>query len=157
MFMRSYTSPRPLADEWDWQLSGTCRDTDPALFYDDTNERGSRRAKRESSAKLVCARCPVVQRCLVHAIQTDSRAVHPSRVGFVGSKAVGGAVARNRVRRRLRAQVATLLSAAPSGLDIVVRAQPAAAQADSPALAAELDRLLTVVRSRLRSTGRVES
>ncbi|MDV6277659.1 WhiB family transcriptional regulator [Rhodococcus erythropolis] len=70
MFMRSYTSPRPLADEWDWQLSGTCRDTDPALFYDDTNERGSRRAKRESSAKLVCARCPVVQRCLVHAIQT---------------------------------------------------------------------------------------
>ncbi len=57
MFMRSYTSPRPLADEWDWQLSGTCRDTDPALFYDDTNERGSRRAKRESSAKLVCARC----------------------------------------------------------------------------------------------------
>ncbi|WOI90139.1 WhiB family transcriptional regulator [Rhodococcus qingshengii] len=62
--------PRPLADEWDWQLSGTCRDTDPALFYDDTNERGSRRAKRESSAKLVCARCPVVQRCLVHAIQT---------------------------------------------------------------------------------------
>lgn len=37
MFMRSYTSPRPLADEWDWQLSGTCRDTDPALFYDDTN------------------------------------------------------------------------------------------------------------------------
>ncbi len=29
MFMRSYTSPRPLADEWDWQLSGTCRDTDP--------------------------------------------------------------------------------------------------------------------------------
>ena len=94
---------------------------------------------------------------VVHAIQTDSRAVHPSRVGFVVSKAVGGAVARNRVRRRLRAQVATLLSAAPSGLDIVVRAQPAAAQADSPALAAELDRLLTVVRSRLRSTGRVES
>ena len=86
---------------------------------------------------------------VVHATQTDSRTVRPSRVGFVVSKAVGGAVARNRVKRRLRAQVARLLPQLPKGVDIVVRAQPAAAQASSPALASELERLLSAVAARL--------
>ncbi len=54
-----------------------------------------------------------------------------SRVGFVVSKAVGGAVVRNRVKRRLRHLVATELSRTPSGpgesaRDYVVRALPAA-------------------------------
>lgn len=52
-----------------------------------------------------------------------------SRVGFVVSKAVGGAVVRNRVERRLRHLVATELVGAPVGLDVVVRALPAAATA----------------------------
>lgn len=51
-------------------------------------------------------------------------------VGFVVSKAVGNAVVRNRVKRRLRHLVATELSARPSlpnGTSVVVRALPAAA------------------------------
>ena len=50
-----------------------------------------------------------------------------SRVGFVVSKAVGGAVVRNRVKRRLRHLVAQQLVTAPTGRDVVVRALPAAA------------------------------
>ena len=50
-----------------------------------------------------------------------------SRVGFVVSKAVGGAVVRNRVKRRLRHLAAQQLAGAPVARDLVVRALPAAA------------------------------
>ena len=67
---------------------------------------------------------------MVHATQTDARAGHPPRVGFVVSKAVGGAVVRNRTKRRLRALVADRLPGIPTGLDLVVRANPPAADGD---------------------------
>ena len=51
----------------------------------------------------------------------------PSRAGFVVSRAVGNAVTRNRVKRRLRHLVAGSLPAAPVNLDVVVRALPPAA------------------------------
>ena len=54
-----------------------------------------------------------------------------SRVGLVVSKAVGNAVARTQVKRRLRAQMAALLPLIEPGTDIVIRANPAAAQASS--------------------------
>jgi ribonuclease P protein component len=66
----------------------------------------------------------------------------PTRVGFVVSKAVGGAVVRTRVKRRLRAQVADRLRSLPAGSLVVVRAQPPAAAAASADLAAALDRTL---------------
>jgi ribonuclease P protein component len=59
----------------------------------------------------------------VHAVTgTGSQ----SRVGFVVSKAVGGAVVRNRVKRRLRHLVALELTGSAAAHDIVVRALPAA-------------------------------
>lgn len=48
-----------------------------------------------------------------------------TRVGFVVSKAVGNAVVRNRVKRRLRHATRNL--EVPGGADVVVRALPAAA------------------------------
>ncbi|MEL4504844.1 ribonuclease P protein component [Luteococcus sp. H138] len=60
---------------------------------------------------------------VVHATTTNSP---PSRVGFVVSKAVGNAVTRNRVKRRLRHLVLPLLADSP-GVFVVVRALPAAA------------------------------
>ncbi len=48
------------------------------------------------------------------------------RVGFVVSKAVGGAVRRNLVKRRLRHLAAAQLAVTPDGTDVVVRALPAA-------------------------------
>jgi ribonuclease P protein component len=66
----------------------------------------------------------------------------PTRVGFVVSRGVGGAVVRNRLRRRLRHLVRDRLAQLPSRSMIVVRATPAAATATTPDLAATLDRLL---------------
>ena len=50
-------------------------------------------------------------------------------VGFVVAKTVGGAVVRNRVRRRLRGVVVEQSDTLPDGVDLVVRALPAAASA----------------------------
>lgn len=58
----------------------------------------------------------------------------PSLSGFVVSKAVGNAVTRNRVKRRLRELVARTLHEHPTGVSIVVRALPPAASADWDAL-----------------------
>ena len=86
---------------------------------------------------------------VVHANQTDARAGLPPRVGFVVSKGVGSAVARNRTKRRLRAQMAARLGSIPAGTDLVVRANPLAAQANSSDLGAELDLLLGRALGRL--------
>ena len=86
---------------------------------------------------------------VVHANQTDPRAVRPPRVGFVVSKAVGGAVRRNLVKRRLRACMARLLGGLPPGVDIVVRAQPAAADVPSTVLRTDLERLMELVVERV--------
>lgn len=87
---------------------------------------------------------------VVHANVTDSRAGLPPRVGFVVSKAVGNAVVRNRTKRRLRAAIATRLDGIPAGVDVVVRAQPAAANATFAELS---DALIPLLH---RAIGRLE-
>jgi ribonuclease P protein component len=62
----------------------------------------------------------------VHVV---SRPDATCRAGFVVSKAVGGAVTRNRVKRRLRHMLAAQLADQTKGVDVVVRALPAAATA----------------------------
>ena len=86
---------------------------------------------------------------VVHANQTDARAGQPPRVGLVVSKGVGTAVVRNRTKRRLRALLAARIDRLPAGTDVVIRANPLAAQADSSILGAEVDRLLSRVLGRL--------
>jgi len=63
-----------------------------------------------------------------------------TRFGFVAGKVVGGAVVRNRVKRRLR-EAARALDVTP-GLDIVIGARKAAADADFHALTEALASLL---------------
>ena len=65
-----------------------------------------------------------------------------SLVGFVVSRSVGGAVTRNRVRRRLRHLVRERLDALPGNSLVVVRALPAAAEASYRDLGDDLDRCL---------------
>ena len=65
-----------------------------------------------------------------------------ARVGFIVAKAVGPAVIRNRVKRRLRHLMRARVGALGSGSHLVVRARPAAATASSTELAADLDRCL---------------
>jgi ribonuclease P protein component len=63
----------------------------------------------------------------------------PPRAGFIVSRAVGGAVVRNKVRRRLRELVRRRIGSLPAGTLLVVRANPRAATARQSDLAAELD------------------
>lgn len=71
------------------------------------------------------------------------------------SRAVGGAVVRNRVKRRLRALMADRLPTVPAQ-SVVVRALPAAAAADAARLGADLDAALTACsRAGRRTTSRL--
>jgi ribonuclease P protein component len=70
------------------------------------------------------------------------RPAQPAKVGFIVSRAVGTAVIRNRVKRRLRVVVREHLDALPAGSLFVVRANPAAATARQVDLAADLDLVL---------------
>jgi len=74
----------------------------------------------------------------------------PPRIGFVVSRAVGGAVVRNKVRRRLRHLARGYLQSLPEGSLLVVRANPRAATAGQADLAAELD---LVIETLLRRQG----
>ena len=64
------------------------------------------------------------------------------RVGFVVGAAVGPAVVRNQVRRRLRHLVRARLEVLPQAGAVVIRAQPAAAALSSAELGVELDKAL---------------
>jgi ribonuclease P protein component len=80
---------------------------------------------------------------VVHLELADpADAGRPRAAGFVVARAVGGAVDRNRVRRRLRHLVRSRLDRLPPGAHLVVRANPAASVASSAAMAAQLDRAL---------------
>ncbi|WP_078964786.1 ribonuclease P protein component [Streptomyces aureocirculatus] len=66
----------------------------------------------------------------------------PTRAGFVVSKAVGGAVVRNKVKRRLRHLMSDRVAELPPGSLVVVRALPGAGDADHAKLARDLDAAL---------------
>lgn len=65
-----------------------------------------------------------------------------SRFGFSIKKALGGAVVRNRIRRRLREMVRCRRLEIPAGWDIVIHPKTAVAKAPFAALTADLLRLL---------------
>ncbi|WP_029089738.1 ribonuclease P protein component [Brevibacterium album] len=77
-----------------------------------------------------------------------TRESHAPRVGFVVSKAVGNAVTRNRVKRRGRAWAAGRLADLEPGQLLVLRALPAAAEADWPQLTRSLEKALRQARRR---------
>jgi ribonuclease P protein component len=84
---------------------------------------------------------------VVHLHIDEPAHASAARAGFVVSKAVGNAVVRNKVRRRLRHLVRPLLGTLPAGSSLVVRALPPAATASFDTLRADLDSALTSARS----------
>ena len=74
-----------------------------------------------------------------------------ARVGFVIPRGVGGAVVRNRIRRRLRAALAIRLEAL-AGTDLVVVVRPGAGELGGPALIEHLGRCLDGLVGRAGTT-----
>jgi ribonuclease P protein component len=64
------------------------------------------------------------------------------RIGFVCGRAIGGAVERNRCRRRLKEAWRSARAHARGGFDIVMIARPEASAATLPALVEDLAALL---------------
>ena len=83
---------------------------------------------------------------VVHLLLEEPVRASTARAGFVVSKAVGNAVVRNKVRRRLRHLVRPLLGDLPEGSLLVVRALPAAAGASFTTLGADLESALAAAR-----------
>jgi ribonuclease P protein component len=100
------------------------------------------------------------RRALRQGRRTTSRTVvvhaaagsHGVRVGFAVSRAVGGSIVRNRVKRRLREAVRPQLDplAQRGSWDIVVRATPQAAAASFDDLSADVARTMSALMSALR-------
>jgi ribonuclease P protein component len=99
--------------------------------------RGGRRAGRGSL---------VVHLALPSEDLPTTPAPHPARAGFVVPRAVGGAVVRNRVRRRLRHLVRERLGELPPGSRLVVRTLPSAGVSAYPQLALDLELALRAAR-----------
>lgn len=96
------------------------------LVAGDDFRQATRKGRRAGSATLV-----------VHLWVPD-QPTGPARAGFVVSKAVGNAVIRNRVKRRLRHLAREQITSLPGSAVLVVRALPAAAQASYADLGGDL-------------------
>lgn len=112
--------------------------------FSDTVRRGSRSGARRLVVHL---------RLPEHSLEAD-QVPGAVLVGFVVPKSVGPAVRRNLVKRRLRALMRERFESLPAGTRLVVRALPAAGDADYPALAADLDGALAGAMRRADSRGR---
>jgi ribonuclease P protein component len=84
---------------------------------------------------------------LALAYGSRTRPDAPFRMGVIVSRAVGKAVVRNRVRRRMKA-VGWALAQDVRGLDVVLRALPPAASAPFADIDAEVRRLVGALRER---------
>lgn len=75
---------------------------------------------------------------VVLAVRSEAPALRGTRLGVTVSRRVGGAVVRNRVKRRIRVWFRHAREKLAPGLDLVVIARRAAAELDSSAMEAEL-------------------
>jgi ribonuclease P protein component len=89
---------------------------------------------------------------VLHAVQQPQET---TRCGFSVSRRVGGAVVRNRVRRRLREIVRRRIGDLPAGWLLVITARPPAATVPTAELTLAVDGLLQ--RAGLRSRPRPDS
>jgi ribonuclease P protein component len=94
----------------------------------------------------------VVHVSRVSTVEAEDAGHTQTRAGLVVGKAVGNAVERNRVKRRLRHLLRERLAALPAGTGLVVRALPPASATGSTELGTQLDALLArALRPRARS------
>jgi ribonuclease P protein component len=110
-----------------------------------------KRGRRAARGGVVVHWAPVTQRTedfpAAEPTPPAADAHRTARAGFVVSKAVGNAVVRNKVKRRLRHAAAAELPHWPAGTDVVVRATPRAAERDFAQLRRDLTEAVQAARS----------
>ncbi len=109
--------------------------------------RAARLTRREDFATVVRRGRKAARGALVVHLVGAGGSTGP-RVGFVVSRAVGTAVVRHRVQRKLRHLMRERLVTLPADGLLVVRALPAAAAASSASLGRDLDAALRRVLDR---------
>jgi ribonuclease P protein component len=72
----------------------------------------------------------------------------PARVGYTTPRVIGKAVARNRIKRRLREAVRVELPSLGPGWEVVFNPRRALLQADSSRVTAEVARLFDLLRGK---------
>ncbi len=102
--------------------------------YERVYERGLRHTSRD---------------LMVLYLQRDDAAA--ARVGLTVGRALGGAVARNRMKRRLREAVRTHRHALPGAVDVVLHPRKPALKAESAQLAAEVQEAFQAIQRKLKS------
>lgn len=110
----------------------------------------SRRLRRSADFQAAVRGRRAARPLLVVHLALDGTAV-PARAGLIVNKAVGGAVTRNTVKRRLRHLLRDRLDQLPAGSRLVVRALPGAGGATSTELARDLDGALSSLLGRVVS------
>jgi len=90
-------------------------------------DRVYRQGKRHFSANLT-----------VFWIRAEAPAANQPRIGFTVGKALGGAVVRNRIKRRLREAVRMNLAGFSSPVDVVINPKKSALTAEMPKLKHEV-------------------
>ncbi len=86
---------------------------------------------------------------IVHFRRRTEHGPRQGRAGFVVSKRIGGAVVRNRIKRRLRAALRECWHELPAGTDIVLRAQASAARVRYKEIHADLRQAVQTVAAKV--------
>ena len=100
------------------------------------------RSREEFTAVVRSGRRAGSATVVVHALTHRAGPSNSPRVGFIVGRSVGGAVTRNRTRRRLRHLMSERLTSIPDAPLIIVRALAPAGGASARRLGADLDRCL---------------
>ena len=65
--------PRPVVESYEWQEEGLCGAAEIEMFFVPDDVDKQEKARRERNAKQLCARCPVIDTCLEHALSAGER------------------------------------------------------------------------------------
>jgi ribonuclease P protein component len=106
---------------------------------------GQRMRRREDFTSALKAGRRARRGAVVVHLSTDPEHRSGARAGFIIPRAVGGAVVRNTIRRRLRHLLRDRWAALPAGALLVVRVQPDAARQSFGELGRDLDAALAAV------------
>ena len=109
-------------------------------------ERVYERGKRHFSASMTVFYWP---RTEADRREAKSPALSGLRVGFTVGRALGGAVQRNRMKRRLREAVRLSLPSSPVSADVVINPKKSLLSTDFAALLNEVSRAFVVIEQKL--------